>query len=65
LSRYWASTESPSTESNQNAQLFLQTVKQDAFNEVFTTRRGLNWLGYKGNVHLSARFVGCPGGSQR
>ncbi|MBL8149680.1 MAG: gluconate 2-dehydrogenase subunit 3 family protein [Blastocatellia bacterium] len=29
-------------------EVFLQAIKQDAVTELFTTRAGLEWLGYKG-----------------
>lgn len=32
------------------AEDFLKLVKQDAVNELFTTRAGLKWLGYRGKA---------------
>ncbi len=32
------------------AERFLRLVKQDAINELFTTRAGLSWLGYRGKM---------------
>lgn len=33
-----------------SAERFLRLVKQDAVNELFTTRTGLYWLGYRGKM---------------
>ncbi|MBI4751270.1 MAG: gluconate 2-dehydrogenase subunit 3 family protein [Acidobacteria bacterium] len=38
-----------STTRNHRLRRFLELVKQDAITELFTTRRGLQWLGYRLN----------------
>jgi hypothetical protein len=38
------------TTRNHRLQQFLELVKQDTITELFTTRRGLEWLGYQLNM---------------
>lgn len=62
LSAFWEAAKSGQSARRKQTIDFLEIVKQDALNELFTTRAGLKWLGYKGNVHLRGSFVGCPRG---
>ncbi len=60
LSAFLEAVKGRQSASGKQAIDFMEVVKRDALNELFTTKAGLRWLGYKGNVHLLGPFVGCP-----